>query len=80
MAEYSTDTLTPAYYDIVLARKYSRDDSSEAMLEIIKESRSYDLGTIYDWSGMTGLMANCIISGKNGLASAYERSSEVLAK
>ncbi len=34
----------PAFYDVALKTRYARDDASEAMLDIIKDSRVFDLG------------------------------------
>ena len=42
-------TLTPAYYDVALERKYMRDEESRAMLDIILSSRMYDLAIVYNW-------------------------------
>lgn len=37
----------PAYYEVALQKKYSRDDLSVQMLDIIKEGRVFDLGYYY---------------------------------
>ena len=44
-------TLTPAYYEISLQGKAVRDEESAAMLDIIFETRVYDLGLIWDFGG-----------------------------
>ena len=36
----------PEYYNVALKRKYSRDDDSEEMLDIIKDSITYDIGYV----------------------------------
>ena len=43
----------PAYYDVQLKTKIARDDESSEMLDIIFAGRKYDLGSIYDWGGLT---------------------------
>ena len=48
MAAYSVDTLTPAYYDISLISKSTRDEESRPMIELILENRIYDLGYVFD--------------------------------
>jgi hypothetical protein len=37
----------PAYYEVALQKKYTRDDLSVQMLEIIKEGRIFDIGYYY---------------------------------
>lgn len=45
-------TLTPAYYDITLKTKASRDEESADMLDLIFASRVYDLACMYDFGSM----------------------------
>jgi hypothetical protein len=44
MACASLNEVIPVYYDVVLKSKYSRDENSSAMLDIIYSNRFYDLG------------------------------------
>ena len=41
---YSYDGVIPVYYEINLKMKYSRDEIATQMFDIIRESRTYDLG------------------------------------
>jgi hypothetical protein len=43
----SKNILTPAYYDLNLKSVVSRDDESEAMLDIIFSSLRYDMGYLF---------------------------------
>ncbi|MCL1793482.1 MAG: extracellular solute-binding protein [Oscillospiraceae bacterium] len=43
----STDTVVKAYYNDLLKTKISRDDESEAMLDVIFENRIYSITDIY---------------------------------
>jgi hypothetical protein len=36
--------LVPAFYDVSLKTKYSRDEDSESMMDLIKNSIVYDIG------------------------------------
>ena len=45
-------TLQPAYYDLALQRKYVRDDESGEMLDIIFNSRVYDIGSVYSFGNV----------------------------
>ena len=55
LAAESMYTLTPAYYDIALERKYMRDEESREMLDIILSSRIVDLDIIFNWGGSYSL-------------------------
>ena len=46
----SATTVTPAYYTISLEGKFTRDDDSIEMLDIIRSNRIYDLAVIYNWN------------------------------
>ena len=80
LAEESVTTLTPAYYDIVLARKFARDNESEAMLDLMQSMRNYDVGLIYEWSGLTDIAANCVIKNTTDVMSLYAKISEKIEK
>ena len=47
LAYYSGDTALPAFYDLVLGEKLSRDEDSKRMLDVIFGSRIYDVGMSY---------------------------------
>ena len=47
MSSASYDLVIPAYYEIALKGKVSRDAESEDMLDIIMNGRIYDLGDTY---------------------------------
>ncbi len=49
LAYYGQEYLTPAYYEVQLQSRFSRDEESAAMLDIIFEYRCYDLGVFFDW-------------------------------
>lgn len=48
MAHLSAYTLTPAYYDQTLIGKSTRDEESRPMIELILNTRNFDLGIIYN--------------------------------
>lgn len=52
IAEQSKIHVTPAYYDIQLKYRDSRDDESGEMLDLIFASRTFDLGCYYNWGGI----------------------------
>lgn len=66
-------TLRPAYYDVSLKTKFMRDDESGEMLDLIFNTRCYDLGHVYNWGGVFDLFFN-LPRGKNQeFVSGYER-------
>jgi len=48
MAHLSAYTLTPAYYDKTLIGKSTRDEESLPMIELILNTRNFDLGIVYN--------------------------------
>jgi len=44
LCAYSAKDVIPAFYEVSLKTKYSRDDESEEMMDLIKESIIYDVG------------------------------------
>ncbi len=46
-AFYNYKTVTPAYYEVALKVKYSRDDATSQMLDLINESAMTDFGYVY---------------------------------
>ena len=43
----STDTVSAAFYDTALKSKYARDDDSARMIDLIRNSLSFDFGWVY---------------------------------
>jgi len=69
-------TVMPAFYEVSLKTKYSRDDESAAMIDYIKDGRVYDYG--YFNSSVTGDLAYVgqrLVTTKNpNFTSFYERN------
>ena len=59
-------TLRPAYYDIVLNRKFARDEESSEMLDIIFATQVYDIGGVYSFGN--------VFSEFNTIASKEDRN------
>ena len=73
MAAESMYTLTPAYNEVLLKRKYVRDDESEFILDIVNGSRTYDLCRIFRWGGLNDVMDNLTAGKKRNFASEIEK-------
>lgn len=68
---YGYDTLSPAYYDVVLKDKYSRDEDTKNMLDIILA------GVTFEYPLDTQFMANCI-KNNSPLVSSFEAKQSSL--
>ena len=75
----SKNELTPAYYDITLQGKVSRDEESSASLDIIINSIRYDLGYLGGW-GINNTLEDMADSYDTELASKMKSSNKVVSK
>ncbi|MBE6612326.1 MAG: hypothetical protein E7632_07530 [Ruminococcaceae bacterium] len=82
--------ITPAFYDVYLQRKIARDNDSAEMLDIIFDSRVFDIVYSYDFGSIkqfnkvmiatSNTIASKLASYKNAAQKAYETTySEILA-
>lgn len=69
MAYYSKQLLTPAYYEITLKTKAARDEESGPMIDMILESRVFDLAYVYNWGNLVSTIATQITTGGKSLVS-----------
>jgi len=68
---YSQQYVTPAFIDTTVMDKAIRDDESAEMLEIILNSRTYDIGHFYGWGGISSMINTLASSGSTDFASQY---------
>ena len=80
MAIQSYIQVTPAYYDIALSRKYTRDDESAEMLDIALANRVYDIGRIYSLGGIGSIFQTLASSGSTDFASSLAKSEKAAKK
>jgi len=74
MAYESRYILLPAYYDVMLKTKVSRDSDSEEMLNIIFGNTTFDLGGIYAFGGIDSELMYHTMSFGRAMASFYEKN------
>ena len=48
--------------------------------ELMQSMRTYDVGLIYEWSGITDIAANCVIKNSTDIMSLYTKVSEKIEK
>jgi hypothetical protein len=75
MAE-SRYTLRPAYFDVAMERKLMRDEESVYMLEIILDTRIFDLIMAYNWGELWSSIQNLTRSQSRDFMSLFERLSD----
>lgn len=70
---YSYYDVVPKYYDISLKTKSARDTESEEMIDIIRDSVTFDFGALYTIpiDGTLPLLGNMVIQGNTNFASTY---------
>ena len=74
LAAESRNRILPAYYEMSLKRKHTRDEESAAMLDLIFSNRSYTFDAIFDWGKLGTKIFESITNDNNSLASIYEKS------
>ena len=73
--------ITPAYYEISLKGKYSRDPESISMLDLIFASRVVDLGdTLFCSNVRDGFVASMYSSGNRDLISNVAKNEKIINK
>ena len=78
-AYYANRMITPAYYDTALKTKYARDEESQAMLDLIYETRWSDLGNIYNVGSVLSEMTTLINNKKNTFSSMIAKKESKIA-
>ena len=73
MAYHGRIHILPAYYDVTLTRKHTRDEESGEMLDIIFNSAVYDIGVVYNLGSYIGNLESMIQRNVNNMASEHER-------
>ena len=76
----STDTVLSAYYDITLKSKYSRDEESSAMVDIIFDTTTYDCSTVYSLGNVKTSIYTKASENDKDLASFYNKQQKALGK
>ncbi|MCL2517765.1 MAG: hypothetical protein FWF15_04300, partial [Oscillospiraceae bacterium] len=71
---YSQKYVRPQAIDVTVTNKLIRDDDSADMLNIIFNTRSYDLAIIYAWGGFVdNMLYNSVNTRSNTFASNYAK-------
>ncbi len=75
----SKQTVIPAFYDIALKGKGTRDNDSEAMIDLIRDTVIFDFGYVHavTINGLFQFFGDTLVTGSNpSLASVYEKKEK----
>ncbi len=66
--------ITPAYYEVALKGKYTRDESTAEMLDIISTTAFFDFVDVFyaELGSISDLLSNYVGTNTKGLASFFE--------
>ncbi len=81
MSSYGYSNVIPEFYEIALKRRTSRDAESSAMLDMIFETRRYDLGDTWWCNALRdGVFKTMFADNNRDLASALQSSEKLINK
>lgn len=73
--------VVPAYYDVALKVKATRDSESVEMLDLIVNSRMFDFGYVYNgWDGASFLLSEFVTNKNTDFESAYAKKEKTINK
>ena len=73
MNYYSSFLVYPTWFDVILARRYARDDESEETLRVLRDNRVYDIGQSFDFGGIRSSIMDMDIAKNANVIRNYER-------
>ncbi len=73
--------VVPAYYDVALKVKATRDLESVEMIDIILNSRMFDFGYVYNgWDGASFLLSEFVTNKSTDFESDYAKKEKIINK
>ena len=80
MAYQSFTEVLPTFYDFTVSQKGLRNEDSIRMMDIIRESRYYDIGIGNGWTqSLVDTISNLVRKGDGNVASAIAKQEEKIA-
>jgi hypothetical protein len=80
LARESYKNITPAFYEFTLEQKYSRDETSADMLNIIRDTTYFDMGYIFNFGGSGFLSMDLLKAKSKDFASYYAKNEKAIQK
>ena len=81
LAEESAKITTPAYKNVIMKGKYSRDNQSSQMLDLLYETRVYDLGDSF-WCDIIrdNFIKTMMTTNDRNLSSNLKKYQKIIVK
>ena len=73
LARKGMEHITPAYYDVSLKGKFSRDDESQEILDLVFSTLVWDISFYYDFGGIGKILDSMVGAKKTDFVSEYEK-------
>ena len=70
-------TTREAFYEQTLKTKYSPEENSARMLDLVSETRVFDIGSLYKWGNMNSKITDMTTAGNSNWASSYKSLQRV---
>ena len=80
MGAESYNSVIPAYYDIALQYKLTRDEESVKMLDIIRQNRIYEISWFYRFGDVGTSITSMVNKGDTNIVSYVEKSRDKVEK
>ena len=80
LAAKSRYTVRSAYYEISLNYKYLRDEESIVMLDLVLETRIFDISQIYNWGGLGSLFPSMLSKKSTNFVSEFTKIEKSATK
>ena len=77
---HSTNTVLKAYYDVSLSTKYSRDEETGRMLDLIFDNLVYDVSIVYDLASVNSSLYTMASENKTDVSSYYKKNQKMMTK
>jgi len=72
-ARKGMEHITPAYYDVSLIGKFTRDDESREILDLVFSTLVYDISFFYDFGGVGKILDSMVSRKRTNFISEYEK-------
>ncbi len=76
----SSKTSYPAYIETSIKTKYSRDEDSIAMLDLIFANRAYDIGFIFNWGSCNSFWTGLLVASPDYSSSAAKNAEKYVSE
>ncbi len=71
MGFYGQQYITPAFIDTTVMGKSVRDDDSANMIQIVRDNMTFDIGTLFNWGGVSSIYSDLVKSNSTSFSSTY---------